>query len=79
VKPWQIDPTKWIIWILSKVGFATKLLAKCSIVSETEFVQQQTRSGLRANGSATALGEALASSAHADIGILLGSTMRPKS
>src|SRR4029077_3599286 len=25
VKPWQIDPTKWIIWILSKVGLATRL------------------------------------------------------
>jgi stearoyl-CoA desaturase (Delta-9 desaturase) len=25
VKPWQIDPTKWIIWVLSKVGLVTKL------------------------------------------------------
>ena len=25
VKPWQFDPTKWIIWTLSKVGLATKL------------------------------------------------------
>jgi cytochrome b involved in lipid metabolism len=21
VKPWQWDPTKWLIWILSKLGF----------------------------------------------------------
>jgi stearoyl-CoA desaturase (delta-9 desaturase) len=25
VKPWQIDPTKWIIWALSKVGLVTRL------------------------------------------------------
>jgi stearoyl-CoA desaturase (Delta-9 desaturase) len=25
VKPWQIDPTKWIIWVLSKVGLVTRL------------------------------------------------------
>src|SRR5260370_31394738 len=25
VKPWQIDPTKWIIWTLSRVGLVSKL------------------------------------------------------
>lgn len=25
VKPWQFDPTKWTIWILSKLGMATNL------------------------------------------------------
>lgn len=25
VKPWQFDPTKWSIWLLSKVGLADKL------------------------------------------------------
>ena len=25
VKPWQFDPTKWIIWTLSKVGLTAKL------------------------------------------------------
>ncbi len=25
VKPWQFDPTKWIIWTLSKIGLAQKL------------------------------------------------------
>ncbi len=25
VKPWQIDPTKWIIWVLSKVGLTKQL------------------------------------------------------
>jgi stearoyl-CoA desaturase (delta-9 desaturase) len=25
VKPWQFDPTKWIIWTLDKVGLAWKL------------------------------------------------------
>jgi stearoyl-CoA desaturase (delta-9 desaturase) len=25
VKPWQFDPTKWIIWSLAKLGMAAKL------------------------------------------------------
>jgi stearoyl-CoA desaturase (delta-9 desaturase) len=25
VKPWQLDPSKWIIWTLSKVGLASEL------------------------------------------------------
>jgi stearoyl-CoA desaturase (Delta-9 desaturase) len=25
VKPWQFDPTKWLIWTLSRVGLVTKL------------------------------------------------------
>jgi stearoyl-CoA desaturase (Delta-9 desaturase) len=25
VKPWQIDPTKWMIWTLSKIGLVSKL------------------------------------------------------
>jgi stearoyl-CoA desaturase (Delta-9 desaturase) len=25
VKPWQIDPTKWIVWILSKIGLVSNL------------------------------------------------------
>ena len=25
VKPWQWDPTKWLIWILSKVGLTDSL------------------------------------------------------
>ena len=25
VKPWQIDPTKWLIWLLSKSGLVRKL------------------------------------------------------
>jgi stearoyl-CoA desaturase (Delta-9 desaturase) len=25
VKPWQIDPTKWIIWILSRIGLISNL------------------------------------------------------
>ncbi|HWB61723.1 MAG TPA: fatty acid desaturase [Chthoniobacteraceae bacterium] len=25
VKPWQFDPTKWTIWLLSKMGLASKL------------------------------------------------------
>ena len=25
VKPWQFDPTKWLIWTLSKIGLPKKL------------------------------------------------------
>jgi stearoyl-CoA desaturase (delta-9 desaturase) len=25
VKPWQWDPTKWLIWILSKIGLTSGL------------------------------------------------------
>ena len=25
VKPWQIDPTKWLIWLLSRFGLVQKL------------------------------------------------------
>ena len=25
VKPWQLDPSKWIIWTLSKIGFTSEL------------------------------------------------------
>ena len=25
MKPWQYDPTKWIIWTLSRLGLADKL------------------------------------------------------
>jgi stearoyl-CoA desaturase (delta-9 desaturase) len=25
VKPWQFDPTKWVIWLLSRVGLASQL------------------------------------------------------
>jgi stearoyl-CoA desaturase (delta-9 desaturase) len=46
VKPWNFDPTKWIIWTLSKVGFIRNLrrvarekilLAEERRKSETEF------------------------------------------
>ena len=25
MKPWQLDPSKWIIWLLSKIGLANDL------------------------------------------------------
>jgi stearoyl-CoA desaturase (Delta-9 desaturase) len=25
VKPWQFDPTKWMIWLLNKIGLVSKL------------------------------------------------------
>jgi len=44
VKPWQFDPTKWIIWTLSKAGLATKLRTVPSekiLLSELAEAQRQ--------------------------------------
>jgi cytochrome b involved in lipid metabolism len=37
VKPWQWDPTKWLIWSLSKIGLASGLRrARAEVVSSSE-------------------------------------------
>ena len=51
VKPWQYDPTKWTIWILSKLGLAGQLRRvpddKISAAQERERVRlQRLRAGL---------------------------------
>ena len=40
VKPWQFDPTKWIIWTLSKVGFTRNLRR---VAQEKILLAQQRR------------------------------------
>lgn len=45
VKPWQWDPTKWSIWILSKLGLATDLRVVSDekiILAELREVKEQT-------------------------------------
>jgi stearoyl-CoA desaturase (Delta-9 desaturase) len=49
VKPWQIDPTKWIIWLLSKIGLAKQLRTVPSekiILSELAEAQRKLREHL---------------------------------
>jgi stearoyl-CoA desaturase (delta-9 desaturase) len=37
VKPWQWDPTKWLIWSLSKIGLTSGLRrARTELVSSSE-------------------------------------------
>jgi len=44
VKPWQIDPTKWIIWVLSKLGLVSKLRrVPTEKILLTELVEAQRR------------------------------------
>jgi stearoyl-CoA desaturase (delta-9 desaturase) len=49
VKPWQIDPTKWIIWTLSKIGLVRKLRrvpAEKIILAELAEVQRRLEATL---------------------------------
>lgn len=53
VKPWQFDPTKWIIWTLSKVGLARKLRRVPSdkiILSELVETQRRIETKLNTPG-----------------------------
>jgi stearoyl-CoA desaturase (delta-9 desaturase) len=50
VKPWQIDPTKWIIWTLSKFRLVTKLRrVPAEKILLTELVETQRRLERRLN------------------------------
>jgi len=53
VKPWQFDPTKWIIWTLSKMGLARKLRRVASekiVLSELAETQRRIEDRLAAPG-----------------------------
>jgi stearoyl-CoA desaturase (delta-9 desaturase) len=46
VKPWQWDPTKWLIWTLSKVGLTRKLRrVRDEKVALAELAEAQRRQG----------------------------------
>jgi hypothetical protein len=45
VKPWNFDPTKWIIWILSKLGLTRNL--RRVPVEKIRLVQQLNTSGTK--------------------------------
>jgi len=56
VKPWQFDPTKWIIWSLSKLGLARKLRRVASekiVLSELAETQRRIEDRLAAPGLST--------------------------
>jgi stearoyl-CoA desaturase (Delta-9 desaturase) len=46
VKPWNFDPTKWIIWTLSKLGLARNL--RRVPVEKIRLAQQLNTSGNQA-------------------------------
>ncbi len=53
VKPWQIDPTKWIIWTLSKLGLTRKLRrvpAEKIVLAELAEAQRQLERKLASPG-----------------------------
>src|SRR6202162_6031165 len=58
VKPWQIDPTKWIIWTLSKIGLTNQLRRvpmEKIVLSELAEAQRQLEKHLESQAiSATA-------------------------
>ena len=60
VKPWQIDPTKWIIWILSKIGLASQLRtvsAEKIILSELAEAQRKLENRLANSALSAATAE----------------------
>ena len=53
VKPWQIDPTKWVIWTLSKLGLVSKLRrvpAEKIVLAELAEAQRQLETVLASPG-----------------------------
>lgn len=51
VKPWQFDPTKWVIWLLSKVGLVSHLRRVPEVkilLAEIVEARRQIDSGLKA-------------------------------
>jgi stearoyl-CoA desaturase (delta-9 desaturase) len=65
VKPWQIDPTKWIIWTLSKIGL-TKQLRRVPmekiVLSELAEAQRQLEKHLESQAISAAAAEYIAAS-----------------
>jgi stearoyl-CoA desaturase (Delta-9 desaturase) len=67
VKPWQIDPTKWIIWTLSKLGFVSKLRrvpTEKIVLAELAETQRQLEAKLASPGLTNAASACIASAYH---------------
>jgi stearoyl-CoA desaturase (delta-9 desaturase) len=59
VKPWQIDPTKWIIWVLSKIGLAKQLrtvplekIILCELAEAQRKLEKRLANGTLSAGTA---------------------------
>ncbi|MBI1840273.1 MAG: fatty acid desaturase [Verrucomicrobia bacterium] len=66
VKPWQFDPTKWSIWILSKLGLATQLRRVPSErILLTEIAEKQRQLQQRIDNHQMTLPEQLSAGLHA--------------
>ena len=58
VKPWQFDPTKWGIWLLSKLGLAKQLRrVPAEKIQLVEIAEKQRQLELHLNSKAVRLGE----------------------
>ena len=67
VKPWQIDPTKWIIWILSKLGLVRNLRrvpTEKIVLSELAEVQRRLETELASPGLTDAASAFMRSAYH---------------
>jgi stearoyl-CoA desaturase (delta-9 desaturase) len=80
VKPWQFDPTKWIIWTLSKLGLATKLRRVPSdkiLLAQLAEAQRRIETKLETTDLSTAA-RAYISAAHARLQEVAESWIRRK-
>jgi stearoyl-CoA desaturase (Delta-9 desaturase) len=67
VKPWQIDPTKWMIWTLSKLGLVSKLRrvpAEKIVLAELAEAQRQLETVLASPGLNDAASAFIRSASH---------------
>ena len=67
VKPWQIDPTKWMIWTLSKLGLVRKLRrvpTEKIFLAELAEAQRQLETELASSGLADATSAFMRSAYH---------------
>jgi stearoyl-CoA desaturase (delta-9 desaturase) len=67
VKPWQIDPTKWMIWTLSKLGLASKLRrvpTEKIVLTELAEAQRQLETKLASPGLTDAASDFMRSVYH---------------
>ena len=60
VKPWQLDPSKWIIWTLSKIGLTSDLKR---VPSERILLAETKETKRQVNDQISIFRESLASSA----------------
>jgi stearoyl-CoA desaturase (Delta-9 desaturase) len=67
VKPWQIDPTKWMIWTLSKIGLVSKLRrvpTEKIVLAELAEAQRQLETVLASPGLKDAASAVIRSAYH---------------